>query len=64
MKKEDMAGLRPQVAKHHELFVRYCKQYGCDTVKEVLTKGVAGKFRLKIMGNRKDRYQMIQLLGL
>ena len=56
--------LRPQVAKHHDLFVRYCKQYGCDTVKEVLTKGQSGPMKLKIMGNKKDRYQMIQLLNL
>ena len=64
MKKEDAVGLRPQVAKHHDLFVRYCKQYGCDTVREVLLKGRSGKYKLKIMGNKKDRYQMLQLLGV
>ena len=64
MKKEDMAGLRPQVIKHHDLFVKYCRTYGCDTVKETLIKGHSGAHKLKIMGNKKDRYQMLQLLGL
>lgn len=64
MKKEDGQGLRPQVIKHHDLFVRYCRTYGCDVVKEVLAKGQSGQHKLKIMGNKKDRHQMIQLLGL
>lgn len=64
MTKEDLKGLRPQVIKHHDLFVRYVKQYGSAVVAEVLSKGICGKYRLKVMTNRKDRYQMLQLLGL
>ena len=55
-------GLRPQVAKYEKLFIRYVKDYDAATVFAVLKKGQSG--RLKLLTNRKDRFQMIQLLGL
>lgn len=56
--------LRGQVAKYEPLFIGYVKNYGSEVVAEVLRKGHSGKYRLKILNNRKDRHQMLQLLGL
>jgi hypothetical protein len=57
-------GLRPEVAKHEALFVGYVKQYGAATVRKVLDKGNDGHIKLTVMRNKKDRWQMIQLLGI
>lgn len=56
--------LRPEVKKHEKLFIGYIKQYGAATVRKVLDKGQDGGIKLKIMTNKKDRYQMMQLLDL
>lgn len=57
-------GLRGQVVKYYPLFLGYVKEHGAAVVKEVLTKGHSGKYRLKICLNKKDRYQMLQMLDL
>ena len=64
MSQDSKGILRGQVAKHEQLFVGYVKRYGADVVRECLQKGHSSKYRLKVLGNRKDRYQMLQLLGL
>ncbi len=56
--------MRPQVQKYLAKFQGYVQQYGPETVRKVLRDGQAGKLRLTIMKNRKDRYQMMQILGL
>jgi hypothetical protein len=56
--------LRPEVKKHLQLFTGYRKQLGAEGMKELLTKGKHGPYKLKVLTNRKDRYQMMQMLDL
>jgi len=63
-KEKDHDGLRGQVVKYHDQFVEYVKQYGKDVVKQVLLTGRHKKLILKVPLNRKDRYQMMQLLDM
>lgn len=56
--------LRGQVEKHLPLFIGYMKQYGSEVVRNVLTKGRHNGFKLKVCLNKKDRYQMMQMLDL
>jgi hypothetical protein len=56
--------VRPEVKKFYSYFLECVKQYGSETVKGVLDKGHHGKYKLKFLKNRKDRYQMMQLLDL
>lgn len=62
----DEAGvhIRPLVKKHYSYFKACCAHYGADTVKKVLSKGKHEGFKLKFLTNKKDRYQMLQLLDL
>lgn len=61
---KDNDGLRPMVKKHLAYFTACVKHYGSDAVREVLTKGKTKKARLTIPLNRKDRWQMLQMLDL
>jgi len=63
-KAKEHDGLRGQVAKYHDQFVGYVKQYGKEVVKQVLLTGRHKKLALKVPLNRKDRYQMMQLLDM
>lgn len=56
--------IRPEVQKMYTYFLGCVKHHGSDAVRTVLLKGSSGKFRLKIMKNKKDRYQMMQVLDL
>jgi hypothetical protein len=61
----DVEGLRPLVAKHQELFEGYVRQHGADLVRELLDKGKFKKgYKLTVLRNKKDRYQMIQALSI
>lgn len=56
--------VRPEVKKHYEYFLGCVKSHGSEIVKGVLDKGQHGKYKLRFLKNRKDRYQMMQLLDL
>jgi hypothetical protein len=56
--------IRPEVKKHYPYFLQCVKNYGSDTVKTVLDKGSDGNIKLKFLKNKKDRYQMMQLLDM
>jgi hypothetical protein len=56
--------IRPEVKRHYAYFLSCVKHYGADVVKKVLDTGRNGKLRLTFLKNKKDRYQMMQLLDL
>jgi hypothetical protein len=63
-KEKEHDGLRGQVVRYHDQFVGYVKQYGKDAVKQCLMTGRSGKKKIVVSMNRKDRYQMMQLLDM
>lgn len=56
--------LRGEVAKYEKLFIGYVKAHGADAIRELLSTGKTGTYKLTVLKNKKDRYQMVQLLGL
>ena len=64
MKQKEHDGIRPLVAKYHEQFQGHVRQYGRNVVKQVLLNGRHGNVKLKAPFNRKDRHQMLVVLGL
>lgn len=56
--------IRGNVAKYEAMFIQFIREHGAETVKKVLTHGKWGKFKLTVPLNKKDRFQMLQLLGL
>ena len=59
-------GLRPAVVKHLPAFTEYLKHFGAELTKGVL-KSREGEYkgvRLKVKLDRRDRYQMMQMLDL
>ena len=64
MKNEKLAELRPLVHKHYQYFLAALKTHGSDTVRKVLKNGRCGGTRLTFKMSNKDRFQMLQLMGL
>lgn len=56
--------IRPEVRRHYPYFLGCVHKFGSEVVKQVLDKGHHEKYRLTFMKNKKDRYQMMQLLDL
>jgi hypothetical protein len=56
--------MRGQVAAELEKFRQHVKNYGPDVVREVLKKGKCKAGRITCSMNRKDRFEMLQVLGL
>lgn len=61
---DELEGIRPNVKKYLPQFTQYVKQHGADAVYRVLDKGHYGTLRLTFPLNKKDRYQMIQMLSI
>jgi hypothetical protein len=61
---EEQELLRPNVRKYQQHFEEYIREYGSETVRKVLMKGHHENIRITFAMNRKDRFQMLQLLGL
>ena len=62
--REEDIHIRPLVAKYEKAFIHYVKSFGADVIKKVLNYGQCGRLKLTFMHNKKDRRQMIKLLGL
>lgn len=62
--KEAGIHIRPEVRKYYPYFLNCVRRYGAEIVTKVLNKGQHEKYRLKFLKNKKDRYQMMQLLDL
>jgi hypothetical protein len=56
--------VRGIVKKNLAKFVGYVQMHGTSFVYELLATGKNGKYRLTVAFNRKDRMQMIEMLGL
>jgi hypothetical protein len=56
--------MRGQVAKHLQAFKGYVEKHGADRVRAVLTKGKCKDGRITFCLNKKDRFEMLQALGL
>jgi len=61
-----LANLRPNVKKHLAAFQGYVTTYGADTVRGCLKSktGKFGKARIAFVLSDKDKFQLLQVLGL
>jgi hypothetical protein len=56
--------MRGQVAAELERFKKHVETHGPDVVREVLIKGRCKAGRITCSMNKKDRWQMIEVLGI
>jgi hypothetical protein len=60
----DEIKLRPEVKRLLPLFKEYLKAHGALVMWELLSKGRSGRYKLTMLKNHKDKWQMMQMLDL
>jgi hypothetical protein len=60
--------VRPLVKRHYHKFLAYTKEHGSETIHKLLKNGYVfigdRRYNLTLLSNRKDIYQMMQLLDM